>query len=252
MIEVDGMFVALIKKIASRPIVALLFLFFLAALFLVGEKLYKDRVYEREAPAPIATVQFYKPTKEFPSGSMERWRYKYGFLKVDRRYGYARSYRLPEPRLFAATNVAWPHYDKMEERYRFIKENPDSRLRILFFIQSDTKDIRTVIPADMDRSRGVDKRYPGFLGYAYQSDRKPLWIYIGKYPDLIKPDGGVVTVRCSSDESYGIDDRKVGHCSYILVFDDLLHAQVRFNKPLMHEFSNMHSDLVNFLHSFKE
>jgi hypothetical protein len=95
-----------------------------------------------------------------------------------------------------------------------------------------------------------DFRFPDLDGYQQKNGRG---VYILKNIDLKSPAGTPITVSCSRDDSLSQDYKsKKGSCRYNLVFDPLLRVQVRFSKPNLHHFTELHENTMGLINSIRE
>jgi len=197
---------------------------------------------------PVATVEHLKPTKKHPDGSIEKYHYRYGALIIDKEF--AAHGRLDSGYLFAEINTYWPEFGKSD---KYFLSDEDKRLRIMFEINklgaAEFRDIYSQVSDDLNPYGVEDNRFPGFFGYK----RRNGWLYVAKDSELLTPQGTPVAILCSDDDDFSYTSgRKVGGCRYTLVFDEDLKAQVRFNKPLMNDFVQVHKDLLKFVNSVRE
>ncbi|MFV8782663.1 hypothetical protein ACNKU7_09610 [Microbulbifer sp. SA54] len=198
--------------------------------------------------SPVATMEYLKPTKEHHNGSILKYTYQYGTLTIDRNYHGDRD--LKTHRLFAEIYTFWPEFGK---RDHYLKSDEDMRLRIMFEIDKSgiavPRDLYGQYSDNLNPFRVEDNRYPGFFGYK----RNNGWVYIAKNGELVMPQGTPVVISCSDDESFAYFSKSnVGHCSYHFIFDKDLRAIVRFDKPLMKDFVQVHKDLMEFMSSVRE
>ncbi|WKD48899.1 hypothetical protein [Microbulbifer spongiae] len=222
----------------------LLVIIFVVALYKADKKGSKPDIVE-DLP-PVATVEYLNPTEEFPHGRLEKYHYRYGTLTIDRSFAAYGS--LSEDGLFAEINVAWPGLK--DAKHYFASDN---RLRIMFEINrkptAEFRDVYDTVYKDLDAFGGRDYSYIDFIGYR----RKNGWVYIASDSELKMPQHTPVAIYCSDHTTISLpSDRRVERCFYAFVFDKDLKAGVRFSKPLMENFFQVHKDLTTFLESIRE
>lgn len=238
---------SIFKKL-RQVLLALIFLAVLVVILVVALGKTSDKIRREDTSSPVATMEYLKPTKNHYNGSILKYTYRYGTLTIDRDYPGNRD--LKPHRLFAEIYTSWPEFGKRDQ---YLKSDESKRLRIMFEIDKSgvaaPRDLYGQYSDNLNSYAVQDNRYPGFIGYKI----KNAWIYIATNSDLIMPQGTPVVISCSDDDSFAyFSKRNIGHCSYHFIFDKNLRAIVRFDKPLMKDFVQVHKDLMGFISSVRE
>ena len=237
-----------ILRITFLVFLVLILLIVLLVAFVVNFHEPEARKDELNYGPPVATAEYLKPTKEHYNGSIIKYTYRYGTLTIDRDYPGHRD--LKAHRLFAEIYTYWPEFGKRDQ---YLKSDEGKRLRIMFEIDkrgiAAPRDLYGQYSDNLNHYRVEGQQYPGFLGHKSKNG----WVYLAKNGDLVMPQGTPVAIFCSDDESFAyFSTRNIGHCSYHFIFDRDLRAIVRFDKPLMKDFVQVHKDLMEFINSVRE
>jgi len=223
----------------------------LIVLFIVTSVLaiffYERPGYEKpiEVGPPVATVEYIDPTKDHRNGSIRKITYPHGVITISR--DYIGHFNLSHDSLFLEIKTHWPDFEKGHE---FSEKPPMKYLRIMLQIRrrpSGKPKYNEEYSYKNISSSDLDWRYSGLVGYHTNFG----WRY--EALDLKNPDEDPIVVSCSEDNNYGPNAiYKMGTCRYRLSFDRDLYMEIRFNKPLMHDFIRVHKDLMEFIETIKE
>jgi len=155
--------------------------------------------------------------------------------------------------MFLEVKTSWPEFG---ESNVYVQSSYVNRIRILFEIDAEGrsgvrfKDAFSGFKNRRPKLIDLNSPYKGLL--AYKREGVSGEVYLSSSLGLLTPQGTPSVISCSEDNSYGLGPELMkGECRYTLIFDDDLRAQVRFNKPLLENFTEFHLSLLNFINSIR-
>jgi len=141
----------------------------------------------------------------------------------------------------------WPDFEKGHE---FYDKPPMKYVRIMLEIRRKFPNPAAYnLEQSYKKMEGVelDRQYVGMVGYQASHG----WRYETR--ELKNLDAEPIVISCSEDNSYGANPAyRSGSFRYFLNFDKDLYAEIRFNKPLMSDFIQVHKDLMEFIETIRE
>lgn len=233
------------KKILLVVVLILVGSFVLSRLW--ANFLYKNQAVEKpvDLGPPVATVEYLEPNKNYHNGSIRKVTYPYGTITISR--DYIGQFNIDHDSLFLEVNTHWPDFEKGHE---FAGKSPMQYLRIMLKIR---RKFPKPITYSLERSYkemesvALDRQYKGLVGYRKRSG----WQY--ETLRLKNLEGEPIVISCTEDNDSGVNpDYRRGSCRYYLNFDKDLYAEIRFNKPLMSDFIQVHKDLMEFIDTIRE